>query len=260
MIRYISLFIFTILTINLRASVLTEKADSAYTARQYDTAIELYNKAVETDGPSATLYYNLGNSHYRQKHNGLAIVCYESALRLDPTMKDARANLEFVNSRITDRPGERGTFIGNALDAMANRNTSNSWAWIAFGLFCLTIGGICLYIFSDTVILRKAGFFGALITLTCTLVSLFFAIRAANIAAADNICVVTAESTILSTSPRIPLDRNEEAMLLHEGTKLEILDSVKNPSDSTLWLDVQVDNSHRAWIDASKTQRVATPQ
>lgn len=260
MIRYILVVFATFLALAGRASAITEQADSAYTAGQYDRAIELYQKAVDTDGPSATLYYNLGNAHYRQKHNGKAILYYESALRLDPTMKDARANLEFLNSRITDRPGERGTFIGNALDAFANRAASNSWAWIAFGLFCLTVAGICVYIFADAVTLRKAGFFGSLVTLVATLITLFFAIRAANIAQADNIAIITSESTILSTSPRHPVDRNEEAMLLHEGTRLEILDSVKNPSDSTLWLEVQVDNTHRAWINASETRRVMTPQ
>ena len=63
---------------------------------------------------------------------GKAILSYERALRLDPTFDDARNNLEFVNSKITDRAGATGTFMGNALDSVANSAKSNTWSWLAF--------------------------------------------------------------------------------------------------------------------------------
>ena len=55
-----------------------------------------------------------------------------------------------------------------------------------------------------------------------------------------------------------PKNRQEEAMLLHEGTKLEILDSISVQNDSTglKWLDVQIDNNHRAWIKSSDIERI----
>ena len=51
-------------------------------------------------------------------------------------------------------------------------------------------------------------------------------------------------------------------MLLHEGTRVEIIDSVKAVADSTasLWLDVRVDNEHRAWLNAADAQRVVSPK
>ncbi len=47
-------------------------------------------------------------------------------------------------------------------------------------------------------------------------------------------------------------------MLLHEGTRVEILDSVKSTTDSinSLWYDVQVDNTHRAWINAAAVEKI----
>ncbi len=53
-------------------------------------------------------------------------------------------------------------------------------------------------------------------------------------------------------------DRDQEAMLLHEGTRVQILDSVRSTSDSisTLWYDVQVDNAHRAWINAAAVEKI----
>lgn len=243
----------------LSAASLIQQADSAYAADNYRQAIELYTKAINTDGASAPAWYNLGNAYYRANHPGQAILCYERALRINPAMSEARQNLEFVNSKIVDRPGERGTFIGNALDRAANLTTSNAWAWTAFTLFALTLAGVACYLFAYNVALRKTGFFGSIVTLVATLCALFFAFRAASLASDTSTAIVTAPSSILSTAPRTPATRAEEAMLLHEGTKLRILDSVESATDtvgSRMWMDVEVDNTHRAWINAADIERV----
>ena len=82
------------------ASDLTAKADSAYMNDQFAEAARLYLEAAEQEGTSSDLYYNIGNSYYRQNKLGEAILYYERAIRLDPLNKDARTNLEFVNTRI----------------------------------------------------------------------------------------------------------------------------------------------------------------
>lgn len=235
-------------------------ADSAYTDDNFEMAADIYKTIIAEFGPSSKLYYNLGNCYYRLGRNGNAIVAYERALRLDPADKDARFNLDFVNARITDRPGERGTFMGNALDATARVMKADAWAWVAFALFALTIGGILLYFFTSNVMLRKTGFFGGIAALLLFAVTFFIARRATSLALDRNQAVVIAPSTILSTVPREPGSRAQEAMLLHEGTRVEILDSVASTSGSDsikrVWYDVEVDNSHRAWIDGSAIERI----
>lgn len=241
-------------------SELISQADSAYNADDFQMAAQLYLGAIKQEGPSAKLYYNLGNSYYRLGQNGKAILSYERALRLDPTDEDARTNLEFVNSHITDRAGERGTMLSNSLDSAANAAHSNTWAWIAFACFALTVAGILVYLYVDAVALRKVGFFGGIFTCFATMAALFFAFRAEKIATAEDIAIVTSPSSILSTVPRTPAGRTQEAMLLHEGTRVQILDSVSSSSASdsipSMWYDVQVDNAHRAWINAADVERV----
>lgn len=240
------------------ASEIIAQADSAYTADDFQKAIELYNYAIQSFGTSSKLYYNLGNSYYRMGQMGKAILAYERALRLDPANKDARENLAFVNARITDRPGERGTFLGNALDSISSYISSNAWAWIALICFALTMAGVLAYMFAESIMLRKTGFFGGFATLIISIIAVFFASRSASIANSDEYAVITAPSTILSTSPRVPSDRSQEAMLLHEGTRVHILDSVKSTTDTihSMWYDVEVDNSHRAWINAADVERI----
>lgn len=251
-------FLTTLICFGAHASQLIEQADSAYSADKFDEAASLYRKAMSVEGVSAPLYYNLGNAEYRQGHLGQAILNYERALRIDPTMDDARQNLEFVNSRITDRPGERGTFISNAIDAAAGNASSNTWAWLAFAAFVLTCALFGLYVFATDVKFRKSGFFGGLAMLAVTAVFVWMSSRAASISTDTSTAIVVSPSTILSTSPRQPRSRSEEAMLLHEGTSVRIIDSVRSVTDSvhTLWLDVEIDNAHRAWINARDVERV----
>ena len=255
----ITLILISVAALSIKAqSGLIEQADSAYTADNYKEAADAYLHVINTEGTSAQLLYNLGNCYYRLGEMGKAILAYERALCIDPTFADAKNNLEFVNARIADRPGERGTFIGNALDAAANSARSNVWAWLSLGFFILTLVGVTAYIFSNVVAIRKIGFFGSLVAIIACGCFIFLSFRSAAIATADDVAIITSPSTILSTSPRVPKDRSQEAMLLHEGTRVRILDSVRSTTDSvnSLWYDVEVDNAHRAWINAAAIEKI----
>lgn len=258
--KQILITVFTLLLslVTAKASPLTESADSAYAADNYQEALSLYDRALKADGPSAALWYNIGNTQYRLGNLGEAIVAYERSLRLDPSDPDTRANLDFVASRTVDRPGDTGSFISNTADTIASATTPNVWAWTAFGLFACALGALAVYFFSGGVLIRKTGFFGAIVLFVAALAACGTALRAARNASAGNRAVVTATSTILSTSPREPKDRSEEAMLLHEGTRVTIIDSVAVPGDTTgiKWYDVSVDNHHRAWIKSTEIEKI----
>ncbi|MCM1028392.1 MAG: tetratricopeptide repeat protein [Pseudoflavonifractor sp.] len=258
--RSLSIIIALLLATALQclAAPLTERADSAYSADDFDTALSLYRQELNANGASAKLWYNIGNTEYRLGNLGKAIIAYQRSLRLDPTDEDTRANLDFVTAKTLDRPGDNGSFISNSSDAIASLATPDTWAWGTLLIFCLCIACVVLYIFGRSIALRKAGFFGAIVLLFVTVASAAIALRAARKATSINQAVITASSTILSTSPREPKDRSEEAMLLHEGTLLEIIDSVAAPADTTglKWLDVRIDNHHRAWIRSSDVERI----
>ncbi|MDE5838560.1 MAG: tetratricopeptide repeat protein [Paramuribaculum sp.] len=240
------------------ALTLDQRADSAYAADDFSLAASLYEEIMQSEGSSSELYYNLGNCWYRLDKPGKAIVAYERALRLDPSNKNALINLEFVNGKIFDRQGERGSFLSNAYDRAATLMTSNSWAITALIIFIALLGCIALYVFAPGIKMRKLGFFGGIVLLFATIISSVLAVHGANISSTNRFAIITSPSTLLSTSPREPKDRNEEAMLLHEGTKVEILDSISVQNDTTglKWFDVQVDNTHRAWIKSSDVERI----
>ncbi len=255
---FVSLWIFFIAIGRIQASDTISEADSLYAAEQYHTAIEHYTKAMKDDGTSSELYYNLGNAYYRNGNLGKAVVCYERSLRIDPTNDDALQNLQFVRTKLADKPGVSGTFFSNAYDSTATVLTSNTWATISFIIFALVACGICLYFFSNKVLLRKFGFFGSITLFVCMIICIAMSLRSYNISTATDKAVIIVPSTILSTSPRTPKDRNEEAMLLHEGTLVTIIDSVTSGSgrQALKWYEVDIDNRHRAWIKKSDIEMI----
>lgn len=238
---------------------LVADADSAYIKDDFAGAVTLYSAAIDSLGPSAERYYNLGNAYFRSDRPGMAIVSYERALRLDPSNSDVRDNLEFVKSRLTDRIEPGDSFINDSLDSTARSLHPDLWAWITLATFLLFLGGVALYFLASGVLPRKIGFFGGIAMMIVCIFAGFFAVRAAGLATASHRAVIIKPSVILSTTPRQPKDRSEEAFLLHEGTPVTLLDSISEPSDPTgrlKWYDVKVDGSHRAWILSDAIEKI----
>ncbi len=233
-----------------------QQADSAYAADNFALAEELYLKAANEIGTSSTLFYNLGNAYYRQGNLGKAIVYYERALKLDPSNSDARTNLEFVKTKITDKEPDNSSVISKAIDRVVNAFHADVWAWIALALFIVFIGAAAAYLFSEIVVVRKTAFFGGLIVFVLTVCAVAISFSAANRVEADNYAIILLPAAQLSTSPREARSQSEQAFLLHEGTKVEVIDSVSSPDEGGKWLEVRVPTGERAWIKASDVERI----
>lgn len=236
-------------------SQLTMMADSAYTADNYILAEALYCEAISRFGTSSTLFYNLGNAYYRQGNLGKAIVNYERALKLDPTNADASANLEFVKGKIADRQLDESSILDRLWGNLVTGLKADTWAWVSIILFALFLAGALTYLFSSVVIVKKVSFFGGIIVFVVCALSIVISFAAANRATTDRYAVVLPPSAQLSTTPREARNQSEEAFLLHEGTKVEIVDSVTSNVDGK-WYEVLVGPGKRAWIKATDVERI----
>lgn len=229
-------------------------ADEAYmrgTDADFQEAIRLYRKAIENDGTSAALYYNLGNAYYRADSLAKAIIYYERALRLDPTDKDIRANLDFVNSKIIDAQATDG-MTNILVEKSMQMFSPNGWATVSLVIFVCVLLLAAGYIFSRNVQRRKIYFFAGLALLAINVLSIIITINAASVASGRNEAIVTVPSTQLSTSPSTPLNESQKAMLLHEGSKVKVIRELSTPNDPKVkkWVEVDAAGDHRAWIDA----------
>lgn len=240
------------------AATLAQEADSAYNKDDFRLAVELYNKSIVQDGVSSDVYYNLGNAYYRCDKPGMAVVCYERALKLDPTNGDARTNLEFVKSRIQDRPEDDSAFLSNVHNSILGSMTANTWAWTTFALFIFLLGAAAVYIFSNRITLRKAGFFGGIVLMFLFFYSLFMAWQSFAVSTSHEEAVVIVPSTQLTSAPRAARSSGDKVVTIHEGTKVEIIDSIATPDDpvSPKWYNVKINNSTKAWLRASDVERI----
>lgn len=236
-------------------SQLTMMADSAYTADNYILAEALYCEAISRFGTSSILFYNLGNAYYRQGNLGKAIVNYERALKLDPTNADASANLEFVKGKIADRQLDESSILDRLWGNLVTGLKADTWAWVSIILFALFLAGALTYLFSSVVIVKKVSFFGGIIVFVVCALSIVISFAAGNRATTDRYAVVLPPSAQLSTTPREARNQSEEAFLLHEGTKVEIVDSVTSNVDGK-WYEVLVGPGKRAWIKATDVERI----
>lgn len=236
---------------------LANKADSLYMRNEFHSAISSYEEAIEKYGASSDMYYNLANAYYKSDKLGKAILNYERALKMDAGNDDAKYNLSFVSTKIIDNLPDNRNFITRVVDSIVYSISSNAWAYISLIILILLLVAIAGYMYIDKIIIRKIGFFGAIVliavligTISCSIIS---AVHSNN----NNEAIILDESVMLSTSPREPLSHAEEAVLLHEGTKVEIVDSLQTPNDSTcrLWYEVVV-NNNRAWIKSKSVEKI----
>lgn len=238
------------------AQSLVEKANAEYVADKYANALQLYLQAASVEGVSSDLYYNIGNTYYRMGELGHAVLYFERAVMLDPQNDDAKTNLEFVNSKIQTKIAQEKSFVIQVIDDFVGSLSSNTWATLAAISFILLLSGILLYVFSSVIALRKIGFFGGGVMLLSTIITLLCAISMKSKVEAHNKAIVITPSVTLSTVPRTPKDKNEEAFILTAGNKVTIVDSVetKNDEEKIKWYDVKADDTHRAWLKSDNIE------
>ncbi len=232
--------------------------DSLYNNEQFRDAASMYERSLNEEGPSADTYYNLGNAYFRTGQTGRAVVAYERALKLDPTHEDARTNLEFVNSRIADRPEDDSSFLSNLQRHVSDSLTANAWAWCALALFAMLLGAVAVYIFATGVSVRKFGFFGGIVLCVLFVYTLSTALASASYARSHGSAVVIVPTTYLSSSPRPSAGSSDKLVAIHEGTKVEVIDSISTPDDpsSPKWYNVKINNSTKAWLRAVDVEKI----
>ncbi len=79
------------------------EANKHYNNSKYLESIQIYESILVKGWESSNLYYNLGNSYFRQNQIGQAIWAYKKALKMDPRDKDLIKNISIAEARIKDR-------------------------------------------------------------------------------------------------------------------------------------------------------------
>ena len=237
----------------MAANANIDRANQAYKQELYNEALKLYLQEAEQTGVSSSLYCNIGDTYYRLKDNVHAVLYYERALLLDPSNSDARFNLEFVRGKM-QLPDDAGdSWFSNWVDRTVSRLSSNAWAVIAIITFLLFLAGLAAYLFMDNVLMRKIGFFGGALMILASVLANLAAFHVYHKATGGNGAIIMPETVTLSTAPRAPRDKEEEAFDLQQGTRVEIVDSIADKSNGK-WLQVSTAGGHKGWLNAQDVE------
>lgn len=246
-----------------------QQADSAYMAKDYLKAIEIYSQIEKNEGISPALLYNLGNAYLNASDYGRAMLCYERAYRLDPSDAQIRQNLLYLKSKIEDsnRAEQKGrrvsvqedepTFFQSVHKAIAVEIYSDRWAvWgvVSFFLF-LTCAGV--YMFTKKVVLRKIGFFGGFILIGITVICIIFGcIGASEFKSAEH-GVIIAYKTVLKNEPTETVsDTQNEGNVLTRGTKVRVISEETDASGNILWYKIRLNSDYIGWVSADDIELI----
>jgi tetratricopeptide (TPR) repeat protein len=227
----------------LSAQTSVEQANTAYTAKDYPKAVDLYQQSLQENGISATVYYNLGNTYFRMNKIAPAILNYERALLLDPGNKDIRHNLAFAQSKTVDKIEPIGEFfLTTAYNAVKNVYSANQWSRIAITCFILFIAALFSFFFTRKILWKKMGFYAGLGFFAGCLLANIFAYNQKKVLTHRNTSVIFAPTVTIKSTPD---DSGTDLFILHEGTTVEVTNHLGN------WTEIETADGNVGWIKKS---------
>jgi FOG: TPR repeat len=218
-----------------------KEAETAYAAEQYDKAIELYESILKSYGDSYELFYNLGNSYYKDGKIAHAILNYERALLIKPGDSDVRFNLELAKQQTVDKIEPiQEFFLIEWFDAVQNLLGVDSWATLGIVCFVLFIGCLVLFFFSKWMRIKKVGFYFGILLFFVVIFANIFAYNQKNELVNRQGAIVFAPTVTVKSSPD---NSGTDLFVLHEGTKVHVRSSIGD------WVEIMFEDGNVGWIN-----------
>lgn len=219
----------------------------AYTDGKFSDASAAWTSIEESGQKSAKLYYNLGNAWFKQGNYPKAILNYERALRLDPSYSDARYNLEFTSNFVQDKIEPVPEFI---LKSVARKVCyvmgSNAWAVIFLVLLAAALVMGLLFLLGSSVGKRRAGFYCGIVLLLVSAGALSFSIWQKSDSVKTDTAIVMSPVSSVKSSPSS--GSSKDLFVIHEGTKVTILDEVGS------WKNIALADGRQGWITSNELE------
>jgi tetratricopeptide (TPR) repeat protein len=236
---YILIFLLSSISM-AQNETLFDQGNALYNDGNYIEAIEKYQAILKQGEHSAELYFNLGNSYYKLNNIAPSIYYYEKALQLAPDDKDILNNISFARNMtidVVDTIPEVG--FSKLINNITNMMSFDAWSKMAVGFVIVFVILFLSYYFSYASTKKRIAFVVSLASIVLTCTSLSFAYHKYNLEKNDKPAIVFAKESQIKSEPNL---RSSEAFKLHEGTKVQILDTVNN------WKRIKLADGKTGWI------------
>lgn len=225
-----------------------DQGNKFYGKENYEAAITSYESIVNSGKQSAELYFNLGNCYYKLHKVAPAIYNYEKALLLSPNDTEIKTNLEFAKKMaIDDIKVIPKVGFNKLLADFTSKYYYDTWAWIAVVFAFLFLLFFVGYYFSNSTVLKRFFFFGMFLWLVGIALSAASGFYEKSRMDNERPAIVFAETASVKSEPKITAT---DAFVLHEGTKVYILESIAN------WKKVELTDETTGWIEESAIREI----
>ncbi|HJX70728.1 MAG TPA: tetratricopeptide repeat protein [Bacteroidales bacterium] len=230
------------------ADSLVQAGNRYYVSNDYQKAADTYQLVIDSGFVAPELYFNLGNAYYKMNNYALAILNYERALLLAPANKDIKFNLELANAHVVDKIDIIPEFfLKRWIRDLIRVATSNTWAIMSMSAFILFLILLITYLFSAKRFIKRSSFFMFILTFMISVICFVFSAQRMRMLEERQSAIIIAPSVTTKSSPD---EYGTNLFILHEGTKVEVLDGVD------LWNEIKIRNGNKGWIQKSAFERI----
>ena len=216
---------------------------AAYTEGDFASALQDWEEIRSAGLVSKELYYNLGNAYFKTGEIAQSILWYERAIKLDPSDADIRHNLDYARSLTQDRIDEvPEIFFEQWGHALCYLLPSNTWAVLCLVFLAAAIAMALLFLLGSTAGRRRAGFFVGIACLILAFLGWDFAQWQRQEALAQDRAIVMRPVSSVKSSPSA--ESAKDLFILHEGTRVKILDNVGS------YTNIELGDGRQGWIPA----------
>ena len=226
--------------INAQNDTVFNEGNTLYNQGKYAEAIKKYEALLDKNEHAVALYFNLANAHYKLNNIAPSVYYFEKAKLLSTDDKDIENNLVFAQNMTVDAID---TFpevgFSRIFKHIVNTFSSDSWAKLAISGILVFVLFFLLYHFTSATSQKRVAFVISVLGFLVAVFSLVIAFQKNNLEIKNNPAIVFAQESRVKADPN---NISEEVFRLHEGTKVQVLESYEN------WCKIEIADKTTGWI------------
>jgi len=222
-----------------------DEAKEAYFNKKYNVAEKKFSALLKYEPQNGYLHYNLGNVYFKMGKLGKAIQQYEKAKLTIPRDMDLKLNLVYARTKLVDEVTVSFSDYLNQTFYFWSSSLDLSDFRLLLVIYSFTFWGFCLFLF-----LRKK----RLITTKMVIAFLLLAYVSCGYWIKSDLEAPGIYGVVIKPEVDVKasyLDQDKPLFLLHEGSKVRIIDK-QNFGEDQKWYRIALPEGQKGWVPASE--------
>ena len=224
------------------------KGNEYFQKKEYSKAADAYKSIIAAGYEGASVYYNLGNTYFRDGKTGLAILNYERAVKLSPGDDEIVHNLKIANFRTLDKVQPVPSFfIFKLWEKLFLMFSVSGWTITAFLFYLLILASIGVYFVSRQHQKQRLSFFTGLFAAFLFTASIVLLSQRISYQQDKSKGIITASTSVVKLAPD---SQSKDTFVIHEGMKVQIEDKVNE------WYKIKIPDGKIGWILGNNVEAI----